>query len=142
MLSGAMVSPARRAEIMALADVYQHVQAANGAEDDVLLVGDFNMNPDDEEAYRNLLAFPSMTHLFDMSQKSLIWDSNLYDNIFFQTDYVTEYTGESGIDRFDETDFENDKAANRAVSDHRPVWATFRMDGVLDAVDEPPVLAE
>ena len=133
----------KRAEIMKLADVYRHVQAANGAEDDVLLVGDFNMNPDDKIAYDNLLAIPSMTHLFRCPQRSLIRGSNLYDNIFFQMDYVTEYTGQSGIDRFDETDFENDDtAANRAVSDHRPVWATFRMDGVLDGADEPPVLAE
>ena len=30
-------------------------------------------------------------------------------------------TGENGIDRFDETDFDNDdKAASLAVSDHRP----------------------
>ena len=30
------------------------------------------------------------------------------------------------LDRFDETDFGNDdKAANLAVSDHRPVWAVF-----------------
>ena len=45
---------------------------------------------------------------------------------FFQKDHVTEYLDRSGIDRFDETDFGNDdKAANLAVSDHRPVWAVF-----------------
>ena len=32
----------RRAEVMELAKVYEYVQQANGAEDDVLLVGDFN----------------------------------------------------------------------------------------------------
>ena len=67
-----------------------------------------------------------MTRLFQFPQKSHIKDSSLYDNIFFEKDNVTEYLDKSGIDRFDETDFGNDdKAANLAVSDHRPVWAVF-----------------
>lgn len=120
----------RRAEVMELAEVYQYVQKANGAEDDVLLVGDFNREPDDTMAYSKLMALPSMTRLFQLPEKSHIRDSSLYDNIFFQSNYVTEYLGSSGIDKFDETDFGNDdKAANLAVSDHRPVWAVFRIDG-------------
>ena len=107
---------------MELAKVYEYVQEANGAEDDVLLVGDFNREPSDTQAYSNLMALPSMMQLFQLPQKSHIRDSSLYDNIFFQTDYLTEYLGLSGIDKFDETDFGNDdRAANLAVSDHRPV---------------------
>ena len=122
---GDTVGP-RKAEVRALADVYRYVQEANGVEEDVLLVGDFNRNPNDAEAYSPIMAIPSMTRLFDLPQKSHIRDSSLYDNIFFQTDFVTEYLGISGIDKFDETDFGNDdKAANLAVSDHRPVWAVF-----------------
>ena len=76
------------------------------------------------------MAIPSMTYLFRLPQKSHIKDSSLYDNIFFQTDAVTEYLGRSGIDRFDETDFGNDDtAASLAVSDHRPVWAVFSLTG-------------
>ena len=116
----------RRREVQELASVYQAVQAANGAEQDVILLGDFNRNPDDPEAYRPLLGIPMMTHLFQLPQKSHIKDTSLYDNIFFQTHHLTEYTGDSGIDRFDETDFGNDDAAaSLAVSDHRPVWGTF-----------------
>ena len=122
---GDRVGP-RKAEVRALADVYRYVQEANGAEDDVLLLGDFNRNPTDIESYRRIMMIPSMTRLFDFPQKSHIRDSSLYDNIFFQKNHVTEYLGRSGIDRFDETDFGNDdKAANLAVSDHRPVWAVF-----------------
>ena len=122
---GDTVGP-RKAEVRALADVYRYVQEANGDEEDVLLVGDFNRNPNDTETYSPLMAIPSMTRLFDLPQKSHIRDSSLYDNIFFQTGFVTEYLNSSGIDRFDETDFGNDdKAANLAVSDHRPVWAVF-----------------
>ena len=125
------------AEVKALADVYRYVQAANGAEDDVLLVGDFNRNPTDAESYRPLMAIPSMTRLFDFPQKSHIKDTSLYDNIFFQKDPLTEYLNMSGIDRFDETDFGNDdKAANLAVSDHRPVWAVFSIEIDDDGSDE------
>lgn len=120
----------RRDEIMALGPVYDHVQKENGPhEDDILLVGDFNRDTGDLKAFGALMAMPSMTSLFHLPQKSHIKDSSLYDNILFQTDYVKEYTGTAGIDKFDETDFSNDdKAANDAVSDHRPVWATFRID--------------
>lgn len=118
---GDRVGP-RKAEVRALADVYQYVQNVDGDEDDIFLLGDFNRNPTDTESYRPIMAIPSMTRLFDFPQKSHIRDSSLYDHIFFQEDHVKEYLGGSGIDRFDETDFGNDdKAANLAVSDHRPV---------------------
>lgn len=125
---GDTVGP-RKAEVRALADVYRYVQKANGTEEDVLLVGDFNRNPNDAEAYGRIMAIPSMVRLFEFPQKSHIRDSSLYDNIFFQADHVKEYLDISGIDRFDETDFGNDdSAASLAVSDHRPVWAVFRTD--------------
>ena len=105
------------------------MQAADDIEQDVILLGDFNRNPDDQSAYAPLLSIPSMEHLFQLPEKSHIKDSSLYDNIFFQTDHVTEYTGDSGIERFDETHFGNDDAAaSLAVSDHRPVWGIFRID--------------
>ena len=97
--------PPRQREVRELANVYQTLQAMNGAEQDVILLGDFNRNPDDLFAYHPLMSIPRMAHLFDVPQKSHIRDTSLYDNIFFQSSYVTEYTGNSGIDRFDETDF-------------------------------------
>ena len=132
---GDTVGP-RKAEVRALADVYRYVQEVNGTEEDVLLVGDFNRNPNDAESYSRIMAIPSMTRLFELPQKSHIRDSSLYDNIYFQTDAVTEYLGRYGIDRFDETDFGNDdKAANLAVSDHRPVWAVFSITQDDDGSD-------
>ena len=137
---GDTVGP-RKAEVRALADVYKYVQDANGDEDDVLLLGDFNRNSTDTESYRPIMAIPSMTRLFELPQKSHIRDSSLYDNIFFQKNHVKEYLNRSGIDRFDETDFGNDdKAANLAVSDHRPVWAVFSInrddDGTLQQTSD------
>ena len=126
----------RRREVQELANVYQAVQAADDTEQDVILLGDFNRNPDDQLAYGPLLSIRSMGHLFRFPQKSHIKDTSLYDNIFFQTNHVTEYTGESGIERFDETHFANDDAAaSLAVSDHRPVWGAFRIDTDDDGLD-------
>ena len=128
----------RRREVQELANVYQAVQAADDEEQDVILLGDFNRNPDDQSAYGPLLSIRLMEHLFQFPQKSHIKDTSLYDNIFFQTNHVTEYTGESGIDRFDEIHFGNDDAAaSLAVSDHRPVWGIFRIDTDDDGLDFP-----
>lgn len=119
----------RRAEILQLDEVYHAVQDANPFEQDILPVGDFNREPDDTESYADLTAIPSIISLFTLPQKSHIKDSSLYDNIWFQVNFVTEYIGTSGIYRFDETLFANDdRAASLAVSDHRPVWAEFRID--------------
>ena len=77
-------------------------------------------------AYEPLRQVPHMISLFKLPQKSHVKDTSLYDNIWFESRYLTEYTGVCGIDRFDETDFDNnDKLATSAVSDHRPVWAEF-----------------
>ena len=125
----------RRQEVQELANVYQAVQAADDAEQDVILLGDFNRNPDDQLAYAPLLSIPSMEHLFQLPQKSHIKDTSLYDNIFFQTEHVTEYIGDSGIEHFDESHFGNDDAAaSLAASDHRPVWGTFRIDADDDGL--------
>ena len=59
----------------------------------MILLGDFNRNPDDLLAYQPLMSIPGMTHLFQLPEKSHIKDTSLYDNIFFQASYVTEYTG-------------------------------------------------
>jgi endonuclease/exonuclease/phosphatase family metal-dependent hydrolase len=119
----------RRAEILQLDDVYRTVQDIDPSERDILLVGDFNRNPDDSQSYSDLTAIPSMISLFSLPQKSHIRGTSLYDNVWFAASHVTEYTGESGIYHFDEIHFANDdKAASLAVSDHRPVWAEFRID--------------
>lgn len=123
----------RRAEIQKLADVFRQIQDMDPSEQDVILTGDFNRDPTDIQSFGSTQEIPSMVSLFNPPEKSHIKDTSLYDNIWFQSDYVSEYTGVSGIDKFDETDFGNDdEAANLAVSDHRPVWAEFYTDRADD----------
>jgi len=116
----------RRAEALRLDDIYQLVQGADPSEQDVMVLGDFNLPPDDS-GFAELAAL--LTPLFTGEVRTTISDRSLYDNIWFDPAYVREWTGEIGVDRFDETAFGNDdKVASLAVSDHRPIWATFRTD--------------
>jgi endonuclease/exonuclease/phosphatase family metal-dependent hydrolase len=119
----------RRKEIKRMATVYQDIQNSDPHENDILLMGDFNRDPDDDLAWGALRSISSLKTLFSLPASSMIWDSHLYDNMMFQTIYTTEYSLDHGIIRFDETDFGNDdNAANKDVSDHRPIWAIFRTD--------------
>ena len=118
----------RRPELVSLAKVFDTVSRENPTEHDIILLGDFNFPPDDV-GWDNLKSFPSMTYLIKPPEKTTITDTSLYDNIWFQADYAKEYTGLSGIIKFDENMFGNDdNKAKLAVSDHRPIWARFRTD--------------
>ena len=58
--------------------------------------------------------------------KTTITDTSLYDNFWFQNEYLSEYNQNSGIDMFDEIMFNNDDTkAKLTVSDHRPIWEEF-----------------
>ena len=116
----------RRAEALLLDDIYQRVQGADPDEQDVMILGDFNLPPDDS-GFSELAAL--LTPLFTGEIRTTISDASLYDNIWFDPAYVGEWTGERGVDRFDEVAFgDDDKVASLAVSDHRPIWTTFRTD--------------
>ena len=128
-----------RSENELLKSVFEDIQDTNGDdENDVILVGDFNMSPDDH-GFRDLAekVKPKVTELIQPPKKTTITDTGLYDNIFLQTEYLTEYTSkkESGVDCFDEDMFgNNDEKAGR-ISNHRPVWADFR----IDLEDDDPI---
>ena len=112
----------RRAEALLLDDVYRFVQDLDG-ENDILLMGDFNLSPDDSGFVElsNLEGMMAVNTEIPTSIKD-----RLYDNIWFQKNYTQEYTGKFGVFKFDEDLYGNDdKAASLAVSDHRPLWAIF-----------------
>lgn len=118
-----------RKEVMALGRLYNDVQKENQGENDVLLVGDFNLDPCDEIAFSNLMSLGEMSAVFDWTKhRSDLKDKYLYDNILFQSNHLRkEYTGQAGVFPFDEKYFnDNDNEAAR-VSDHRPVWANFKI---------------
>lgn len=119
----------RRGEALLLDDVLRDVRAAVPGEEDVLLVGDFNLPPDDAglDELRQILrpVFPAGTG-------TTIADNDL-DNVWLDPEASREYTGVAGVDRFDESAFAgDDDAASLAVSDHRPLWLRFATDGPDD----------
>jgi competence ComEA-like helix-hairpin-helix protein len=112
----------RRAEARLLDEVYSYVQQENGVEQDVILCGDFNLSASDD-AFNDLRNIYSMQEL--ISGGTSIKDKE-YDNIWINPTYTSEYNNSAGIDKFDETDFQNEDAkASLAVSDHRPIWAKY-----------------
>jgi deoxyribonuclease-1-like protein len=119
----------RRAEAALLDDVYRAVQDRDG-ENDVLLLGDFNLPPEDD----GFAELRTVTGIFPLNstRPTTIRDS-LYDNIWMQSQYCGEFTGDWGVFSFDELLYGNDdKAASLAVSDHRPLWARFDTAGPDD----------
>ena len=124
---------ARRLEIMALKGVYDYVQKHDEQEQDILLVGDFNMSPGDD-SFNALLNQDNpdleVTPLFLIDNgdvSNLGRTPYLYDNIFFQEKYVKEYL-DSCIDKFHLTYFGGNKRVASLVSDHLPVTVEFRTD--------------
>lgn len=121
----------RYPEIKDLTEVFKEIQNTDPDEQDVILMGDFNVDPRDDiyMSLRDLGALP----LFDCDSEkacrriaTMISDTHLYDNMWFQGEYVKEFSGNKEIYRFDELLFDNnDEWVEKAISDHRPIWATF-----------------
>jgi endonuclease/exonuclease/phosphatase family metal-dependent hydrolase len=111
----------RRTEVSALAEILMAVDTANGSEADILLVGDFNLPPDDQA-----WDLPTYRPLVPPDMPTTITDRSSYDNIWFRPATTHEIFADIEIYLFDELLFtNNDRAASLAVSDHRPVRARF-----------------
>lgn len=107
-------------ELNALDDVFQAVRNDSRGEDDVIVLGDLNV--DDR-------------HLGELGQLSNIaWaisgvptntrGNKLYDNIVFSRTATTEFAGRAGVfDLIREFNLTTDEALE--VSDHLPIWAEF-----------------
>jgi len=112
----------RRAEALVLDEVYTFVQDLDD-ENDILLMGDFNLPPYDK-GFSELLSMSEMTFVNSDIPTSIA--DRLYDNIFFQSGHTQEYTGHFGVVKFDEEFYDNDdRNAGLEISDHRPLWAEF-----------------
>ena len=95
----------------------------------MILCGDFNRNVGDSASLGVLLStIPSLIDSTDGTVPTKIDTQNTYDHLLFPTNFVREYTGVHGVVKFDEDLFgDDDEVANAVCSDHRPVWAEFRV---------------
>ncbi len=109
-------------ELDALAEVYRVVRRAGGNEDDVIMLGDFNADPDH---FGRLGSIPGITPLIrGEGVYSNTRQNALYDNLIVHAPSTTEYAGRSGVfNVMREYNRSLDEAVQ--VSDHFPVWAEF-----------------
>merc|ERR1712060_478663 len=105
-----------------------------GGEGDVMLMGDFNVEPTDS-AWDVARTAGWVPLLEGDNLKSMVGDTHLYDNIWVHSSNTasSEWLGASGAIRFDKvlkfgTGAEAAKKAIKELSDHRPTWALFAAD--------------
>ena len=107
-------------ELNALADVFVGVQRNGSGEDDVILLGDLNV---DEHHLGRLGQLPGIGHALTGVMTNTRHDK-MYDNIVFDRRATTEFTGRWGVVDLAK-EFGLTQQAALEVSDHCPVWAEF-----------------
>jgi len=107
-------------ELDALDDVYRYVLEDRYREDDVILLGDLNV----DEKHLGELGRLRGIHYVVSGEKTNTRRTKSYDNILFLQSSTAEYTDRWGV--FDlEKEFNLTREAALDVSDHLPVWAEF-----------------
>jgi len=107
-------------ELDVLDDVLRKVQDDGRNEDDVIILGDLNV---DDRHMGQLGEFPGIAWTVSGTPTNTRGTAQ-YDNIVFHQRATTEYTGRSGVyDFLREFDLTVEQALE--VSDHMPVWAEF-----------------
>jgi len=109
-----------KSELNALADVFVGVQHNGSGEDDVILLGDLNV---DENHLGRLGQVPNITHAVTKVTTNTR-RNKMYDNIVFSRLATTEYVGRWGVLDLMST-FQMTEAEALEVSDHCPAWAEF-----------------
>ena len=107
-------------ELDALADVFVAVQRDGSGEDDVILLGDLNV---DEYDLGRLGRLPGIANAITGTTTNTR-RNKMYDNIVFDSRATQEYTGRFGVmDLMSAFRLSEEQALD--VSDHLPVWAEF-----------------
>jgi len=109
-----------RQELDALAQVYHVVRQSAGGEDDILVLGDLNVNDTNLGQLGQIPAVrPIVTGVFTNTRQN-----RLYDNILLHTPSTAEFTGRWGVYDIGQLHgLSRDQVEQ--VSDHLPVWAEF-----------------
>lgn len=107
-------------ELDALGDVYRVVQNDGRGEDDVIVLGDLNV---DDKHLGKLGQISGITWVISGTPTNTRGTSQ-YDNMVFMGQATSEYTGRGGVfDFLREYNLSMEEALE--VSDHQPIWAEF-----------------
>lgn len=109
-------------EVDALADVFLVMQQARAEEDDVILLGDLNAS---DREFGRLGQIPGISWAVHGTTTNTR-RTKMYDNILFDRNRTSEYTGRWGVYDLEST-FHLTREQALAVSDHLPVWAEFQI---------------
>jgi hypothetical protein len=111
-------------ELDALAQVYQAVRRASGGEDDIILLGDLNVDDQHLGQLGRLEGIrPLISGVYTNTRQNA-----LYDNIVLHQPSTAEFSGRAGIFNFLPLyQLPPQQALEKGlkVSDHLPVWAEF-----------------
>ncbi len=121
-------------EIPALKVAYEDLQNKTTDEDDIILLGDLNAKAPGATAgsYITMDSIATIPNIvFTIMEETNTRGGKAYDNIIFQGNYTAEYSDSSGVYAF-WADFGLTKNEGDKVSDHRLVWAKFKIDLVDD----------
>lgn len=116
-------------EIPALRESYLELQAITPNEDDIILLGDFNAKAPGVTAgsYITMDAFDSIPNItYTIKEETNTRGGKAYDNIIFQDNYISEYTNASGVNTF-WLPYGLTEDQGFAISDHKLVWAEFKI---------------
>ncbi|QDU86957.1 Endonuclease/Exonuclease/phosphatase family protein [Pirellulimonas nuda] len=126
-----------KTELDALAQVWQSVSRSSSPEDDIILLGDFNLavpsSPPEAQPrtgrplaaadLRGLADVPGMYPLIRDRSTSTV-GTRLHDELLIRKNTTTEFTGRSGV--FDVMQqFGLTQVQAEEMSDHLPVWGEF-----------------
>ena len=118
-------------EVDGLGALFDEVQDADRSEQDVILVGDFNVEPP-HHAWARLLGLPGVQMLIAPPARTTLGRRgfvSLYDNLIVQRHHTLEWTGRAGSIDTTRLYAGNAHDTGARLSDHVPVWATFRTTG-------------
>lgn len=107
-------------ELNVLDDVYRYVRKQLPEEDDVILLGDLNVN---ERKLGELGQVPGIGYVI-ANQATNTRGTATYDNILFDQMSTQEFTGRSGVFRVDR-EYGLTIEQTLQISDHFPIWAEF-----------------
>jgi len=138
-------SSQRTAECRRLRSVWDYVQNLDQAEDDLILLGDFNRDRPTHSAFDQLWQM-ELTPLLSASGTRTTFGRTLaggswYDNIWIDPSCTTtaELTGQFGAGTPSLNSYGlGCSECLRGISDHCPVWATFRTDSDDDSSAQAP----
>ena len=101
-------------------------------EEDIILLGDFNL-PSNNNSFKYFKNKYNVKEVLNPNKfKTTIGDKDLansYDNIFFNRDYLREYTGRYGVYDYTKNNY---KEIRKYISDHLLIFAEFENKVDLD----------